>query len=491
MIIVKAMKRVKLSNLVAVLFYLILLGVGLTIYANYGMSWDETTQLDLGIQNYRYIVKADPALLSMRDRWYGPVFEIFLVVFQSNGNDRQVFLSRHLLTFLTFFSGCIGFYFLAKRITKSSWLALIGTVCLVLSPRIFADAFYNSKDIPFLVLYIFSLYSMLWFLEKPNLWRGMLHALVSALLIAVRLPGVIIPALTLPGVAYQAVFKLNPWKKVLINIVIYLVLLIGGCILFWPALWPDPLHGFVDAFRMMSQFPQETSMLYLGQRISSLRVPWHYGIVWLGVTTPILYLAGFAYGLVILIWRQKSLFQKQFSMERRDELLVLFAFLGPLVAVIVMYSVLYDGWRQLFFIYPAFLLVMLNGMQAGWKWINKYLSQRLTVACAFVILALGMLPVASWMVTNHPYQNVYFNRLAGPDMQTVQQRFMLDYWGLAYREGIEAVLAVDPAPQIYVFMETIAGQRTIAILPPLEAARVHVVQDLKDADYFVGNYYLN
>ena len=367
----KAIKRTPLPILAAILFFLILLGVGLAIYANYGMSWDEITQLDLGIKNYRYIFKGDPALLDMRDRWYGPVFEIFLVVFQSNRGDMQMFLSRHLLTFLTFFSGCIGFYFLAKRFTKSSWLALIGSACLVLSPRIFANAFYNSKDIPFLVLYIFSLYSMLWFLDRPSIRRGLLHALVSALLISVRIPGVIIPALTLLGLGYQVAGKLTSWKKALANMVTYFVLVIGGCIAFWPALWKDPLHGFIEAFRFMSQFPHESEILYLGRRISSLQVPWHYVIVWLAVTTPLFYLLAFAGGLVPITRRMKNLFQKQFSREQRDELLVLLALLGPLAAVIVMQSVLYDGWRQMFFIYPAFLLVMLKGMQAGWIWLKN------------------------------------------------------------------------------------------------------------------------
>lgn len=486
----KAIKRNPLPILAAILFFLILLGLGLAIYSNYGMSWDETTQLDLGIKNYRYIFKGDPALLSMRDRWYGPVFEIFLVVFQSNRGDMQMFLSRHLLTFLTFFSGCVGFYFLAKRFTKSSWLALIGTACLVLSPRIFANAFYNSKDIPFLVLYIFSLYTMVWFLDRPSIRRGLLHALVSALLITVRIPGVIIPLLTLLGLGYQVAGKLIPRKKALVNIVVYFILVIGGCIAFWPALWLHPFHGFIEAFRFMSQFPHESEMLYLGRYISSLQIPWHYVIVWLSVTTPILYLLAFIGGIVPITRRMKNLFQMRFSIEQRDELLVLLALLGPLAAVIVMKSVLYDGWRQMFFIYPAFLLVMLKGMQAGWMWLKNHVSKRMAAVVSACILALGMLPVAGWMVSNHPYQNVYFNRLAGKDMQTVQQNFMLDYWGLAYREGIEAMLLLDPAAQINVFMETIAGQRTLVILPPQDAIRVHVVQDLKEADYFIGNYYL-
>jgi hypothetical protein len=180
----------------------------------------------------------------------------------------------------------------------------------------------------------------------------------------------------------------------------------------------------------------------------------------------------------------------QFSTRRRDELLVLGAFLGPILTVIILRSVLYDGWRQLFFVYPAFLLLMLTGLQTVYAWLNTHLPQRLVAVLVTASLLIGMLPVAGWMLANHPYQNLYFNLLAGPDMQTAQQRFMLDYWGLAYRQGLEALLAQDKSAQVNIYMQTEAGERTIAILPPAQAARVHVVHKLADADYFIGNYYM-
>ena len=58
-------KKGTVSKLAVVLFFLALLGIGLAIYSSYGMSWDETTQLDLGIKNFRYIFKGDPGLLSV------------------------------------------------------------------------------------------------------------------------------------------------------------------------------------------------------------------------------------------------------------------------------------------------------------------------------------------------------------------------------------------------------------------------------------------
>jgi hypothetical protein len=42
--------------------------------------------------------------------------------------------------------------------------------------------------------------------------------------------------------------------------------------------------------------------------------------------------------------------------------------LGPLVVVVVLHSALYDGWRQLYFIYPVLLLLALRGLVTVWRW---------------------------------------------------------------------------------------------------------------------------
>ena len=163
------LRKVTLPDWIAVIVLLALLALGLSIYSQYGLSWDEPNQLTLGIQNYRFALNSDPSIFTNHDRWYGPFFEIFLIAAQSRGSLDQIYLSRHLLNFLSFFIGCIAFFLLARKFTRNGWLALLGLICLVLSPRIFADAFYNSKDIPFLTAYTICLFSLLWFLDKPNL----------------------------------------------------------------------------------------------------------------------------------------------------------------------------------------------------------------------------------------------------------------------------------------------------------------------------------
>jgi hypothetical protein len=270
------LRKLSPSEWIAVIVLLALLILGLSIYPHYGLSWDEPTQLQLGIQNYRFILNGDPSLLSNKDRWYGPLFEMFLIASQSRGSLDQIFFSRHLLNFFAFYIGCIAFYLLARKFTRNGWLALIGLICLVISPRIFADAFYNSKDIPFLSAYTICLLSLLWFLDKPGVWRATLHGLFTAALLAIRLPGLIVPVLTLLGLVIEVLTKRMGWKSSLFCFAIYLATTCVFCVIFWPALWQNPVSGLVEAFSVMSRFPHNSEMLFLGKLITDYSPPWHY-----------------------------------------------------------------------------------------------------------------------------------------------------------------------------------------------------------------------
>lgn len=471
------------------LFFTLLLAGGLLLYQDYGVAWDESTQVEMGFRVYRYVMKHDPGLLSWHDRYYGSFFEILLVMLQAQGASREMYLSRHLLNFLCFYAGVVAFFLLGQRFFRSTWAALLGCVLLGLSPRIFADAFYNSKDIPCLALYIWALLTMLWFLDRPAPLTTAAHSLFTAALVATRLPGLLIPALTLGGLLVERLIARVNRRRALANGASYIVAASALTILFWPGIWPDPAGEFLQALRVMSSFPHETGMLYLGQQINSSGLPWHYIPVWIAVTTPLITLALFGIGLFSLITRLAGKRSGWFERAVRDDLLILSALFVPLLMVIGLGSTLYDGWRQMYFISAPFVLIAIRGATWTFLLLQHRLPSRLAGGLLAAALLAGLLPTAAWMAANHPYQNLFFNRLAGPDMRTIQQRFMLDYWGLTYREGLRYILENDPSPSIPVFVETSAGQRNAAIFPTAEEKRLRFVSVLSEAKYFIGNYY--
>ena len=175
--------------------------------------------------------------------------------------------------------------------------------------------------------------------------------------------------------------------------------------------------------------------------------------------------------------------------ERRNGLVVLLWLVVPIATVIALKSILYDTWRQLYFVYPALVLMAMAGAQALWDASGragrgKMLLRGLTVAG----IAAALLHVGTFMVANHPFQDVYFNRLAGRDMADIKQRFELDYWGLWYRQILECVLARDGRPQITVLAANNPARYNPAILPAADRTRLSFVREQKDADYFVSNF---
>ena len=101
----------------------------------------------------------------------GIVFDLPLalleLIFQVD-DSREIFLLRHFFNFLLFFISVYFFFQLVKSRYNSWLVGLIGALFLIISPRIFADSFYNNKDIVFMSLFIISLFTATKFLEKKK-----------------------------------------------------------------------------------------------------------------------------------------------------------------------------------------------------------------------------------------------------------------------------------------------------------------------------------
>ena len=145
----------------------------------------------------------------------------------------------------------------------------------------------------------------------------------------------------------------------------------------------------------------------------------------------------------------------------------------------------------MFFIYPAFLIISLK----GWVFIFEYIkssfeNQGLLAAHSLliVITLLSITNIVYYMILYHPYQNVYFNCLAGADGPSIKHNFELDYWGLSYRKALEHILENDPGNDIKINAANIPGAWNAYLLHPNDRKRIVFVDDLSNADYFVSNY---
>lgn len=461
------------------LFFGLLLLSGLLSYRDMGISWDEKTQYVIGQETYRTVFSGAPVSQNEGRRFHGPTFEFLLYGLQQMlplSTTQQVFAMRHLMGFLLFFLGVIVFFVLARHHWKNSLLALLGAMMLALSPRIYGHAFFNSRDVPTLVLFVAAMFTLVLFIEKRTVGRALLHAGVCALLLSLRMVGIFLPAFTL-------MFLLLTTTRA--RVARDLLLFCGycvACIVFtiglWPLLWTDPLHNFWDAYRNMSS--KVAGGFYLGRRWGA--VPWHWIPVWIAVSTPLVYTALFLTGCAAVLY---AAFRAplHFVREQWRTLLFVLWFFLPILAVIVSHAGIFDEWRHVYFVYPAFLLLAVEGSNLLWQMFSRGRFRRFLQGGFAAVLAGNFLLTGFWMVRSHPLQYVYFS-LPPP---LIGRSFELDYWGLGFRQGVEQILAMDQSPLLPVAFTSSPGYSVINVLTPEQRSRI-VFGAGESAKYIFDNF---
>ena len=474
----------KNKNLIIIAFFSIFLICGLLSVKDYGLSWDEPGQRNNGLVAYEYVVNDDPAILTYHARQYGTVFELPLIFIEKIldlKTSQQIYFMRHLVTFLFSFIGVVFFYLLCTYQLKDWKYGLLGSAFLILSPRIFAHSFYNTKDPLFMSAFIISVFTLIKFLDSRTIKWAVVHGFTSAFLIDVRILGIMMPCLTCFFIFLGLMKSSENMRHVLHgirNTALYLAAFIFFMVLLWPYLWENPFERFVESFNHMSHYPWKGPVLFMGEYIRAAQIPWFYIPVWMGITIPELYIALFCIGIIVFLFQTIRKPARVFG-NGRNELLYFMWLFGPLFLVIVLKSVLYDSWRHLFFVYPAILLFSLKGVSETFKCIKKLSNPYFKKAGRIVLILLlltGLGSPAAFIGCNHPFQNVYFNSFAGKDMQSVKGNYELDYWGNSYKQALEYIVEKDGRDKIFVYAATVPGEHNALILPPEDKERLEFIK---------------
>ena len=478
------------TNLACMIFFAVLVVLGVAVHRDYGLSWDEPFQAAYGHQVFAYVFQGDAGLFQGTNKYYGPAFELVLVGVEKMAGitDLQtVYFMRHLLTFLLFAAGVYFFYRLNVRIFASRILGLLGALFLVLSPRIFAHAFYNPKDVPFLAVFVISIYTLVRYLDDKSIRNAVIHALACALVVDIRVVGLVVPLITLGFAGFDALKRHDSDRRLreLAGLGVYLACLIPLVILFWPTLWHRPFHNIVEAFGQMSHYPYQGSVFYLGRYVPAAELPWHYTPVWILISTPVTYAVFFLVGIG---FAAKTLVRSaKCAPKRRNLILLLTWFLLPLGYVMFSDAVVYDAWRHTFFIYPALLAIALLGLRGLFRLVRARLTNGTASAlrlAMIMFLSINLAGTAWFMIRNHPYQNLYFNMLVG-GVRGAAPKFDLDYWGVSYRKALEFLVSHDSNRMIKVSAHSRPGETNAALLPADQRCRLVFLDDPLKAKYFV------
>lgn len=478
----------------APLFFGGLLLLGIWLVADYGVSWDEPVDHRNGLVSLRYVadllvpgwaaqqpvLQAVPPLQGYHDNDHGVLFELPLALldaFLASPDLRTYYFWRHLSTFLVCLGGVWALYRLALLRFRNQYAALLTAGLFVLSPRLFAESFYNAKDLVFLAAFTMGMYTLARLLARPTPGRAVVHGLATAAALDIRILGSMLLPFTLALLALEAVRPTQPARRLGLVAAVYVACALGASIAGWPYLWSAPLAHFREAFAAMQQYRWQGKVLYWGEYVSAQALPWHYAPVWLLITTPLTYTLAALSGLLFLVSR---LLRQPLAVlgtyAGRLDLLVSGWLLAPLALVIGLDSVLYDGWRHLYFVYPALLLLAVGAGWQVWHWARQAARRRRIMLVGAGLVSLELVVTATRMVLMHPQQQVYFSvlpaRLAG-------QWFERDYWGLAYRQGLEYLARTYPQGQILVDPQHISPfENNLALLPPADQARLVVNETL-------------
>jgi len=469
----------------------------LIILSDYGVSQDEYTFRIHGFVTLKYVgniffpdfinfyigEKNIPILDSeYQGKSYGAYYSalIGLIEVFFNIHDKyNQFLLHHYVNFTIFFISSIAFYKILYLITNNKLLSLIGFFFLILSPRFFANYFYNTIDVYFLSIIVLLNYFTIKIFYNWNVKNLILVSLFTALVVDHRIAGIYFLIQNIFFFILILSKNCNP-KKIFVHLSIYLIFSLFFIYLFWPYLWSDPINNFITAFQEMSSWSYKVYSLLNGKEYISDNLPWFYLFFWIGITTPILYLFFFLIGSLYLNLRFKKFFFTK-SKDLISYFYFFFILLGTILIVLVIKPNLYNGWRHFYYLYPSILVVGVYGIQILLKK-NKII--KLTTYFAIII---HFLFIVNWMLHNHPYQQSYFNILAG---KNVSKNFDMDYWALSYKDHLLNILKREKKEKINIYnLSESKVYYSLFSLREKERERFLIVNSLQDADYVITNYY--
>lgn len=359
-------------------------------------------------------------------KYYGSGFEMLpaLVVKAFNIPEHELLIRRLLI-------GLFGFLLIiitgltAKNI-KDWKLATITILMMALTPTLFGLSFIASKDIPFALGFAIATYGMIRFCKNlPKVSPIDCVLIMGGILmsVSVRIGGLLL--FLYFAVIFCITFAFNDkLRKYIVTDTWSFVKIIGLCIgicfsgallglLFYPNFFHEgPIKHVVNAFGVVSNFPQVIPYIFDGKMYSSVEVPEHYLLRSFSITLPIFILAGLVL-FVIFLFRYKDM--------GNQVLFLSFMAIFPIAYISLTHANIYNGWRHITFSYPS--IAMLSSI--GWYMFSEQFKKfKYFKFVPYVLFMAGIAPVLVWMISNPRYTYSYYNEF----VPNPYLKYELDYF---------------------------------------------------------------
>lgn len=474
----------------------------LLTFRDYGLGWDDFTHAQMGEKLLALYASGfhDTAALSFVNLYmYGGGFDMAAAL-AHRVLPFDLFETRRLVGGLVGLAGLAVTWRIGRRLAGPV-AGLVALALLATCPAFYGHMFINSKDAPFAVAMALLMLGVLRAFDeypRPRAATVVLLGLGIGFTIGTRiLGGIAVIYAVLPlAILIIADARLSGWRAALGQGLQFFLRLLPAAVLGYALmglLWPWAVTSPLNPLRALTYFSvffeKPWRELFAGELFLVPDMPASYLPTMLGLKLPEVMTALVLLGIVLSTW---CLLLGRGSVRQRAGLaLILAAGLVPVAIGIVTRPAMYNGFRHFLFVLPP--LAVIGGL-AGASLIDRARhAGRPAIAGVAALLAAGLVSPVVEMVRLHPYQYTHFNRIAG-GVGSASSRFMVDYWGLSFKEaaaGLRARLAAasEVPPPGRAWKIAVCGPH-----PPAEVALgedFDVTWDPDGADFalMLGAYY--
>jgi len=423
--------------------------VALLTFRDYGLSWDDYAHSEYGDllrELYASGFTDLRALSFVNLYYYGGGFDL-VAALAAKVLPFTLFETRRLAGALVGILGLFVTWRIGRRVGGPR-AGLVALILLAACPLYYGHMFMNPKDSPFataMSIFLLGLVRLLEAYPRISLSTGTLVGIGFGLSFGSRIMGAFgliaaLAALALIVLAEARKVGIRPAGRRLGHFVLALVpvmvLAYAVMALVWPWSVNDPLNPLraVEYFSHFFEKPWEE--LFGGRLISVPDMPRSYVPVLFALKLPeifsVLGFGGVAGALIAAA-------RRNVAVNRRAVFLALaLAAVFPLLITIMLRPAMYNGIRHFVFVLPP--LAVLGGLAGVFLVDAAARYVRFAPVAAAAILAAGIGFPISAMARLHPYEYTHFNWLSG-GVAHARDRYMLDYWGLSFKQASLALLA--------------------------------------------------
>ncbi|HET7681546.1 MAG TPA: glycosyltransferase family 39 protein [Xanthobacteraceae bacterium] len=453
-------------------------------FRDYGLGWDDFTHAQYGellLAFYGSGFADQRALSFVNLHMYGGGFDMAAALL-AKLLQSDLFETRRLAGGLIGVLGLAVTWRLARRV-GGPLAGFFAVILLAACPVFFGHMLMNAKDAPFAVAMIILLLALVRLLSeypRPGVASIALFGLGLGVSIGSRTLGTLAGVNMLAALALLAGLEARAkgMREALLRAGRFVIYLIPGLLLAYAVMalvWPWSVQAPLNPWRAVTYFSHffehPWRELFAGELILVPDMPRSYVPTLFALQLPEIFLALGVSGLLGACYAAAR--RDLPARQRAIFLCVAMAAVFPIALTVALRPAMYNGIRHFVFVLPP--LAVLGGLAGAWLFDWSSWRFRFGAAAAAILFGLGVMLPAIEMVRLHPYQYTYFNRLAG-GVAGAQSRYMLDYWGLSFKQASQALAAKIAADK----MQKPAGRPwKVAVCGPHPSPRVELGQDFE------------